>query len=188
MSEHPKKILTLEELKTAFPHRYRSPQIDPSVFVAPGSHILGDVTLGKESSVWFNCVIRGDVNFVRVGERTNIQDMTLIHESYKKSPTIIGNAVTVGHSVVLHACTIGDFSLIGMGSVVLDDAMIGDYVLLGAGSLVTQGSKIPSRSKAFGRPAKVVGSLSDEEIEFLKRSADHYVQLRQTYLSSSDSF
>ena len=188
MSEHPKKILTLEELKATFPHRYRQPQIDPSVFVAPGSHIIGDVTLGKESSVWFNCVIRGDVNYVRVGDQTNIQDMTLIHESYKKSPTVVGNSVTVGHSVILHACTIGDFSLIGMGSVVLDDAEIGDYVLLGAGSLVTQGTKIPARSKAFGRPAKVVGTLTDEEIQFLKQSAAHYVRLRQTYLSSSDSF
>ncbi len=188
MSEHPKKILTLEELKAAFPHRYSKPQIDPSVFIAPGSHIIGDVSLGKESSVWFNCVIRGDVNFVKVGERTNIQDMTLIHESYKKSPTRIGNSVTIGHSVVLHACTVGDFCLVGMGSIVLDDAELGDYVLLGAGSLVTQGTKIPPRSKAFGRPAKVVGSLSDEEIQFLKQSADHYVRLRQSYLSATGSF
>jgi carbonic anhydrase/acetyltransferase-like protein (isoleucine patch superfamily) len=182
MSEHPKNILTLEELKKTFPHRYHSPKIEPSVFVAPGSHILGDVTIAKESSVWFNCVIRGDVNYIRIGERTNIQDMTLIHESYQKSPTLIGNSVTVGHSVVLHACTIGDFCLVGMGSVILDEAELGDYVLLGAGSLVTQGTKIPPRSKAFGRPAKVVGKLTDEEIRFLKHSADHYVRLRQTYL------
>ena len=169
-------------MKAAFPHRYRQPQIDTSVFIAPGSHVLGDVTIGKESSVWFNCVLRGDVNFIKIGERTNIQDMTLIHESYKKSPTIIGDSVTVGHSVVLHACKIGSFSLIGMGSIVLDDAELGEYVLLGAGSLVTQGAKIPPRSKAFGRPAKVVGSLSDEEIKFLEHSAAHYVRLSQTYL------
>ncbi|MFM8316128.1 MAG: gamma carbonic anhydrase family protein, partial [Deltaproteobacteria bacterium] len=109
-------------------------------------------------------------------------------ESYKKSPTRIGNSVTIGHSVVLHACTVGDFCLVGMGSIVLDDAELGDYVLLGAGSLVTQGTKIPPRSKAFGRPAKVVGSLSDEEIQFLKQSADHYVRLRQSYLSATGSF
>ena len=192
MSEHLKPtsslILSNEELKAAFPHRYRQPSIDPSVYVAPGSHILGDVTIGKLSSVWFNCVLRGDVNYIKIGEKTNIQDMTLIHESYKKSPTIIGSSVTVGHSVVLHACTVGDFSLIGMGSIVLDDAELGDYVLLGAGSLVTQGTKIPPRSKAFGRPAKIVGTLTDEEIKFLSSSADHYVRLSQTYLSSTGSF
>ncbi len=169
-------------MKAAFPHRYRHPSIDPSVFVASGSHVIGDVTIGKLSSIWFNCVVRGDVNFIKIGEKTNIQDMTLIHESYKKSPTLIGNSVTVGHSAVLHACTIGDFSLIGMGSVVLDEAELGEYVLLGAGSLVTPGTKIPSRSKAFGRPAKVVGTLSEEEIKFLKFSSEHYVRLSQTYL------
>jgi len=191
MSEHLKPQstlpLTLEELKAHFPHRYKQPSIDPSVFVAPGSHVIGDVSIGKLSSIWFNCVIRGDVNYIRIGEKTNIQDLTLIHESYKKSPTIIGNSVTVGHSVVLHACKVGDFNLIGMGSIVLDEAELGDYVLLGAGSLVTQGTKIPPRSKAFGRPAKVVGTLTDEEIKFLTFSADHYVRLRQTYLSSTGS-
>lgn len=104
-----------------------------------------------------------------------------MHESFKASPCIIGNDVTVGHSVVLHACTIGNFALIGMGSVVLDDAEIGEFVLLGAGSLVTQGTKIPARSKAFGRPAKVVGQLTDEEIEKLRFSANHYVELAKTY-------
>jgi len=128
------------------------------------------------------------VNFVKIGEKTNIQDMTLIHESYQKKPTIIGNSVTVGHSAVLHACIVGDFSLVGMGSVILDDAELGDYVLLGAGSLVTPGTKIPSRSKAFGRPAKVVGTLSEEEIKFLTASADHYVRLSRTYLPSTGSF
>lgn len=186
MSELPKTKLNLEELKTIFPHRYQQPQIDPSVFIAPGSHVIGDVTIGKESSVWFNCVLRGDVNFIRIGEKTNIQDLSLIHESYRKNPTIIGNSVTVGHSVVLHACTVGDFCLLGMGSIVLDGAELGDYVLLGAGSLVTQGTKLPSRSKVMGSPAKVVGSLTDEEITFLEFSAAHYVRLRQTYLSSSD--
>jgi carbonic anhydrase/acetyltransferase-like protein (isoleucine patch superfamily) len=155
--------------------------------VAPGAHVIGDVVLGKESSVWFNTVLRGDVNYIRIGERTNIQDLSLVHESYKKSPTIVGNHVTVGHSVILHACTVGDFSLVGMGSVVLDDAEIGDFVLLGAGSLVTQGAKIPSGMKAFGRPAKVVGPITDEEREFLKWSAEHYVQLARTYLFSGVS-
>lgn len=132
--------------------------------------------------------MRADVNFIKIGEKTNIQDMTLIHESYKKNPTVIGNSVTIGHSVVLHACTIGDFSLVGMGSVIQDEAELGDFVLLGAGSLVTPGTKIPPRSKAFGRPAKVVGALTDEEIQLLTSSADHYVRLSRTYLSSTGSF
>lgn len=171
------------DLKKHFPFRYQPPKIDPSVFLAPGSHVHGDVWIGKESSIWFNCVLRGDVNYIRVGERTNIQDMSLVHVSYQANPTIIGNDVTVGHSVVLHACTIGNFALIGMGSVILDEAEIGDYVLLGAGSLVTQGTKIPPRTKAFGRPAKVVGELTDEELEHLRWSADHYVNLAKTYKS-----
>jgi carbonic anhydrase/acetyltransferase-like protein (isoleucine patch superfamily) len=171
MSEHPE-----------YPHRYIKPKIESSVFVAPGAHVIGDVQIGKESSIWFNTVVRGDVNFVRIGERTNIQDCSLIHESYKTHPCIIGDDVTVGHSVILHACTVGNFSLIGMGSIVLDAAEIGEFVLLGAGSLVTQGTKIPSFSKAFGRPAKVVGKLTEEEIERLKFSAAHYVQLASTYL------
>lgn len=131
--------------------------------------------------MWFNAVLRGDVNYIRVGEGTNIQDLSLVHESYQKSPTIIGSHVTVGHSVILHACRVGDLSLIGMGSTVLDDAEIGDEVLLGAGSLVTQGMKIPSGSKAFGRPAKVVGKLTEEERAFLRWSANHYVLLAKTY-------
>jgi carbonic anhydrase/acetyltransferase-like protein (isoleucine patch superfamily) len=180
MSEHLKNI---ESLQAHFPHRYRSPKFDSSVFIAPGAHVLGDVTLGKECSIWFNAVLRGDVNYIKIGEKTNIQDLSLVHESYKKSPTVVGSSVTVGHSVILHACRIGDFSLIGMGSVVLDDAEIGDEVLLGAGSLVTQGMKIPSGSKAFGRPAKVVGTLSEEERAFLRWSADHYVLLAKTYQS-----
>lgn len=188
MSEHPKNNLppsqwTLAEQQSYYPYRYSKPNIDASVYLAEGSRVLGDVTIGKESSIWFNTVVRADVNFVRIGERTNIQDLSMIHESFKASPTLIGNCVTVGHSVLLHACTIGDFALIGMGSIVLDDAEIGDFVLLGAGSLVTQGTKIPARSKAFGRPAKVVGQLTDEEIEKLKWSAAHYVRLSRSYLA-----
>ena len=185
MSEHQKEI---EELKKHFPHRYTNPIVDPTVFRAPGSQVIGDVVIGKESSIWFNSVIRADVNYIRIGERTNIQDFTMVHESYKASPTIIGNSVTVGHSVLLHACTVRDFALIGMGSILLDDVEIGEFVLLGAGSLVTQGTKIPAGSKAFGRPAKVVGQLTEEEKEKLRFSADHYVRLAQTYRFATPPF
>lgn len=169
------------DLKTLYPFKYRTPKISPSVFLAPGSHVVGDVEIGDGASIWFNTVLRGDVNFIRVGERTNIQDLTMVHVSFRANPTLIGSDVTVGHSSILHACTIGNFALIGMGSVVLDEAEIGDFVLLGAGSLVTQKTKIPSGTKAFGRPAKVVGDLTEKEIAALRFSAAHYQKLAESY-------
>ncbi len=179
MKAHPENT---EDLKLHFPHRYNPTKIHPTAFVAPGSQVLGDVWVGADSSVWFNAVLRGDVNYIRVGERTNIQDGSIIHVSYKASPCLIGNDVTVGHGVILHACTVQDFALIGMGTVILDDAQVGEFSLIGAGSLVTSGTKIPPRSKAFGRPAKVVGQLTEEEIERLRFSAQHYVRLSKAYL------
>lgn len=167
--------------KRDYPHRFATPKIHTQALIFPGAQVWGDVEIGSESSIWFNSVVRGDVNYIRIGDRTNVQDLSMIHVSYKASPTIIGNDVTIGHSVVLHACTIRDFALVGMGSTVLDDVDIGEFVLLGAGSLVTQGTKIPARSKAFGRPAKVVGTLTDEEIERLRFSARHYVNLAKSY-------
>ena len=182
MSELP--VLT-GDLKRDYPHRYQSPKIDPSALVLPGAHVYGDVQIGKDSSIWFNSVVRGDVNYIRIGERTNVQDLSLIHVSYHASPAIIGNDVTIGHSVVLHACTIRNFVLVGMGTVILDDADIGDYVIIGAGSLVTQRTKIPSGSKAFGRPAKVVGELTPQERAKIEFNAKHYVNLAKSYSSQS---
>lgn len=143
---------------------------------------MGDVTIGAESSVWFNAVVRGDVNFIKIGSKTNVQDGSVIHCSYHKSGTTIGDNVTVGHAVTLHACTIKDFVLVGMGSLVLDDAELGEFVFLGAGSLVTPGTKIPPYTKAFGRPARPITKLTDDEIAQIKWSADHYVQLAQSYM------
>lgn len=163
------------------------PQIDPSVWRAPGSVVVGDVVLGKDCGIWFNTVLRGDVHEIRVGERTNIQDLTMVHVSDRRAGTYIGNDVTIGHGCLIHACTIRDFSLIGMGSTILDEAEIGEYVLLGAGSLVTEGKKIPSGSKAFGRPAKVVGELTEEEREAIRRSSLHYVRLAKMYLGEYPS-
>lgn len=171
-----------KELQKHFPHRFKKPSYDSSVFVAEGARVLGDVEIGKESSIWFNTVVRADVSYVKIGERTNIQDNSVIHETFPKSPTIIGNNVTVGHSVILHACTVADYALIGMGSIVLDEAEIGEFVLIGAGSLVAQRTKIPSGMLAFGRPAKAIRPLTDEEKEKLKFSAEHYVKLSRTYL------
>jgi carbonic anhydrase/acetyltransferase-like protein (isoleucine patch superfamily) len=125
------------------------------------------------------------VNYIRIGERSNVQDLSMIHVSYKASPTIIGNDVTIGHCVMLHACTIGNFVLVGMQSVILDDVVLEDYVMIGAGSLVTPRTKIPAGSKAFGRPAKVVGELSEEERARIEFNARHYVNLAKSYNSQT---
>jgi len=158
-----------------------TPTIDPSVFIADGVHIIGDVEIGKDSSVWYNTVIRGDVNFIRIGERTNIQDNTVVHVTNKKFPTHIGSNVTIGHSAVIHACTINDYSLIGMGAIVLDDAKVGPFALVAAGAVVTMGMVIPEGMLAAGVPAKIIRILTDDERKFLIKSAQNYIDYVATY-------
>lgn len=158
-----------------------TPKIHPSVFIAEGAHIIGDVEIGKDSSVWFNTVIRGDVHYIRIGERTNIQDNTVVHVTNKKYPTHIGSNVTIGHSAVIHACTIYDYCLIGMGAIILDDAKIGPYSLVAAGALVTMGSVIPEGVLAAGIPAKIIRPLTDDEKQTLIQSAQNYVDYVATY-------
>lgn len=160
-----------------------TPNIHSSVFVADGVHIIGDVIIGKDSSIWFNTVIRGDVNFIRIGERTNIQDNTVVHVTNKKFPTTIGSNVTVGHSAVIHACTINDYSLIGMGAVIMDDAKIGRFSLVAAGAVVPMGMIVPEGMMAAGVPAKIVRSLTEDERNFLIQSAQNYVEYVATYRS-----
>ncbi len=162
-------------------YRGITPKIDPSVFIADGVHIIGDVEIGKDCSVWFNTVIRGDVNFIRIGERTNIQDNTVVHVTNKKYPTHIGSNVTIGHSAVIHACTIGDYALIGMGAIVLDNAVVGRYCLVAAGAVVTMGMNIPEGMLVAGVPAKVVRPLTDDEKKFLAQSAQNYIDYVATY-------
>lgn len=157
------------------------PDLGKDVFLASGSFVIGRVTIGDESSVWFNTVVRGDVNEISIGRRTNIQDNCTIHVTDGGNATVIGDGVTVGHQVMLHACTIEDYSLIGMGATLLDGAVIGAESLVGAGSLVTQGKKFPARSLILGNPAKAVRSLNEEEIANLHRSADHYCVASQNY-------
>ena len=166
-------------------HSYRgiTPNIDPSVFVAEGAHIIGDVVIGKESSVWFNAVIRGDVNYIRIGERTNVQDGCLLHVRHKEYPLIVGSDITVGHGVILHACVIKDFCLIGMGAVVLDDAEIGEYTLVAAGSVVREHAVIPEGVLAAGVPARVVRRLTTEEKGMLAQSARNYLGYVKSYQS-----
>ena len=146
------------------------------------AQIIGDVIIGEESSVWFNAVIRGDVNHIRIGKYTNIQDGCVLHVARRTLPLLIGDEVTVGHNVVLHACTIGSQCLIGMGAIVMDGADIGEQSIVGAGSLVTPGTKIPPRSLVLGSPARVKRELTEEEIRGIRESAANYVGDIENYL------
>lgn len=171
------------------PYQGITPDIATSTFIAPSADIIGDVSIGEGSSVWFNCVIRGDVNIIRIGKNTNIQDLSMLHVThYTKedksdgSPTIIGDNVTIGHHVMIHGCTIENTCLIGMSSTILDGAVIGEESIVGAGSLVTKGKKFPPRSLIMGNPAKWVRTLTDEEVASLYKSAQNYVKFMQSYL------
>ena len=157
------------------------PKIDPSVFVADGAWIIGDVEIGADSSVWFGCVIRGDVCRIRIGARTSIQDGTIIHVTRDTHPSIVGSNVTVGHRAVIHGCTVGDGALIGMGAVVLDAAVIGEGALVGAGALVTPGTDVPPHHMALGVPAKVVRELNEEERAMVASGADSYLSYVERY-------
>jgi carbonic anhydrase/acetyltransferase-like protein (isoleucine patch superfamily) len=159
-----------------------SPEIDTSVFIAPGAWIIGDVKVGKRSSVFFNAVVRGDIQSIRIGQETNLQEHVLVHSSHGLSPVVIGDGATIGHRAIIHGCSIGSHSLIGMGSTILDDAQVGEYSLIGAHSLVTKGTIIPPRSLAIGTPAKVIRSLTDNEIAEILNSAKRYAELAAVYL------
>jgi carbonic anhydrase/acetyltransferase-like protein (isoleucine patch superfamily) len=161
------------------------PKIHPSVFVDESAQVIGDVEIGEDSSVWFQVVIRGDVHFIRVGKRTNIQDGSLLHVTRVQWPLILGNEITVGHGVTLHGCRIKDCCLIGMRATLLDGVQVGEESMIGAGSLVTEGTIIPPRSLAFGSPAKVVRSLTDEEVAKIRQTAENYVLLAKDYLNST---
>lgn len=152
-----------------------TPKIHPSCLVFPNATLIGDVEVGEKSSIWSNVTIRGDVFAVRIGKETNIQDGTVIHGTFQKCGTVLGDRVTIGHSVVLHGCQIGRGSLIGMGSIVMDQAQIGENSLVGAGSLITEGSVFPPRSLIMGRPARFKRELTAEEVALLEESADNYL-------------
>lgn len=165
------------------PHHGIWPKIHETAFVAPSADVIGDVEIGAESSVWFQVVIRGDVNDIKIGARTNIQDQSCLHVTRRKAPLRIGDDVTVGHRVMLHGCTLGNRILVGMGAIVMDHAVIGDDCIVGAGALVTQGTEVPSGSLVMGSPAKVARPLKPEELAFLKQSAQNYVGDSREYRS-----
>ena len=158
------------------PWRKIWPKIHETTFVAPSADIIGDVEIGSHSSIWFQVVVRGDVNDIRIGNRTNVQDHSMLHVTRKTSPLKIGDDCTIGHRVTLHGCTLGNRILAGMGAIVLDDAEIGDDCIIGAGALVTKGTKVPPGSLIIGSPAKVTRPLKQEELDFLRKSADNYVK------------
>lgn len=161
------------------------PRIHGSAFVADDAIVIGDVEVGEEASVWFGSIVRGDVNYIRIGERTNIQDACVIHVSSKDHPTILEHEITVGHRVTLHGCYIETGCLIGIGSIVLDGARIGRNSLVAAGSLVTPGTNIPPESLVMGAPARVKRQLTSDELESLRRSWLNYVELSRRYLSET---
>ncbi|MCL1695337.1 MULTISPECIES: gamma carbonic anhydrase family protein [unclassified Lysinibacillus] len=165
-----------------YPFKGKTPNIDPSVFIADYATVTGDVTIGAETTIWFNTVIRGDVSPTIIGKRVSIQDLCCLHQS-PKYPLIIEDEVTVGHQVTLHSCTIRKKALIGMGSIVLDGAEIGEGAFIGAGSLVPPGKVIPPNSLALGRPAKVVRELNEEDKEDMERIIREYVEKGQYYKS-----
>jgi carbonic anhydrase/acetyltransferase-like protein (isoleucine patch superfamily) len=166
-----------------------TPALGAESWIAPSADVVGNVTMGEACSIWFGCVVRGDVHYIKIGDRTNIQDLSMIHVThYKKenmsdgNPTVIGSDVTIGHRVMLHGCTIEDACLIGMSATILDGAVIGKESIVGAGALVTKNKVFPPRSLIMGSPAKAVRTLSEEEVEELYASAKRYVAFSREYL------
>ena len=161
------------------------PTIPKSCFIEGTAVVIGDVVMGEQCSVWFNAVIRGDVHYIRIGERTNIQDVCMLHVTHDTHPLVIGNDVTIGHNVVLHGCTIHDRVLVGMGAIIMDGAVIGADSVVGAGSLVVEDTVVPPKSLILGSPAKVKRSVTEKELAWIKESAENYVKYAGQYLSDS---
>lgn len=168
-------------------YRYqdKSPQPGANVFIAEDARVIGDVTIGSGSSIWWGTVVRGDVHYIRIGENTNIQDMSLIHVTGGKFPTIIGNHCTLGHRVTVHGATLQDHAFVGIGATVLDGCEIEPYGFLAAGSLLTPGKKIPSGMMFMGSPAKPVREITDQEREMISRTSEKYHKLGLEYADSS---
>jgi carbonic anhydrase/acetyltransferase-like protein (isoleucine patch superfamily) len=164
-----------------FPYQDREPRLGARVFVAPGAVVAGDVELGDDVSVWFGAVLRGDVNWIRIGAATNIQDGTIIHVTHERHPTVIGQGVVVGHQAVLHGCVIEDGALVGIGARVLDGAVVEAGAQVGAGAVVTPGHRVPAGHLALGIPARPVRPLDDDEKAEIQAIRDRYVALKERY-------
>ena len=165
------------------PYRGRLPVVHPTAYVDASAQIIGDVAIGAESSIWMNVVMRGDVNIIRMGQRSNVQDGTVVHVMHEICPTHIGDDVTIGHGAVVHGCTIEHRVLIGMGAIVLNGAVVGGDSIVAAGSLVTEGMLVPPRSLVMGSPAKVKRPLTDLEVASILEYAGNYVRYKRDYIS-----
>ncbi|MBF0510294.1 MAG: gamma carbonic anhydrase family protein [Deltaproteobacteria bacterium] len=161
-----------------------APKLSPGVVVLDSAVITGDVEMGPQCSIWFHAVARADVNCIRIGRKTNIQDMAMLHVTYETHPLIIGSEVTIGHRVTLHGCTVEDLCLIGIGAIVLDGAKIGHHSIVAAGSLVTPGTVIPPNSMVMGAPAKVRRQLTEEEISHMPDIANRYLWVAEDYVKT----
>lgn len=159
------------------------PTVADSAFIEDTAVIVGDVVIGADSSVWFHSVVRGDVNAIRIGRRTNVQDLSLLHVTHETYPLILGDDVTVGHHVVLHGCTIQNRVLVGMGAVLMDGVVVGDDCIIGAGALVTERTNVPPGSLVLGSPARVTRPLREAELAWLKESAENYVRYARDYMN-----
>jgi len=159
-----------------------TPKLGENVFIADGAYVIGDVEIGDHSSVWFNAVVRGDVNYIRIGSRTSIQDCAACHCTRSLYPLVVGSGVTVGHGAVLHGCTVKDGCVIGMGAIVLDDCEIGEKSIIAAGSVVPPGTKIPPGTLAIGSPARPKRQVTEEELKWFEEGAENYVRLAQSYM------
>jgi gamma-carbonic anhydrase len=168
------------------PFRGVHPQIHPSAFIADSAQVIGDVHVGQQSSIWFGTVARGDMYYIRIGDRTNVQDNCVLHTRTGELPTILEDEVTVGHGVTLHGCYVEQGSLIGIGSILLDDVRIGAQSLVAAGSLVSPGTVIPPRSLVMGMPARVKRPLTEEEVTGLDRYWQNYVEYSAHYLDEPE--
>lgn len=163
-----------------YPFNGKEPQINESAFIAPGVHIIGDVSIGKESSIWFNSVLRGDEGPITIGDRCNVQDNCTLH-LYEEHPLVLEDEVSIGHNVILHGCTVRKGALIGMGATVLDGAEIGEQAFIGANTLIPPGKKIPPRTMVMGSPGKVIRELNEKDLEIIALTIETYKQKGQQF-------
>mgnify|MGYP000005846328 CR=1 FL=1 len=166
------------------PYRTAVPRVHPTAFVHEAAHVIGDVELGEDASVWPGAVLRGDVNAIRVGRGTNLQDGTVVHVNRQGPPTVLGDFVTVGHAARLHGCRIASHCLVGIGAIVLDGVELGEECLVAAGAVVTPNTKVPPRSVLMGTPARVVREAREEDLALIRRSAQNYIALKNDYLAA----
>ncbi len=167
-------------------HLTKKPEVKKSCFIAPSAHLCGAVTLGENSSVWFQCVLRADVMPITVGDNTNIQDGSIVHGSLNKAQTIIGSGVTIGHKVILHGCKIENDCIIGMGAIIMDNAVISKNCIVGAGALVTENSTFEEKMLILGSPAKQVRKLKESELSWIESNARHYIRYSRSYMTGTD--